>query len=479
MVHAAIMRLMIINIHTVAFIGDGSGPNRSAFEQLTSVAPQTVPAGSNWNDDSTQFTVAMPHPHPGRRAAGGKVCAIPDYVHDMKKSVGNMESSGTTKCKTRLIRRFDEDTKTWQYSEWQQYYAAWAQDRLIKGAGMLAPKVRREHMVRSSHTRLRVKLSAQVHSWSFALCLETWDTEGKATSTVQFMRMMDRFFDVCNSGTDRREWKTKKSRPFGGAGESDLSQPIFSCDDPRLVELTKMAEYMEEWWVSNKARGAEEGLSSATIKTTFFTREFYYDFRLRILTCRSIVGLCTYHLQHCLEGEGIALRWCNQDAVEGLFSDYRAQFTAHMGGSSLPTIIGAVRVRQTDRSALVKQNGNVTQPHDDMEAATLTAEDEASGGLAPEPHTTATRRPAKVPVTNTKRLMTRRQRRPNTKRLMTFASPAARWQRRHGSCPLALSAPSEGGKICSAQSSNNTGGFSTHGHLFLIASAGWPPPPPP
>jgi hypothetical protein len=67
MVHAAIMRLMIINIHTVAFIGDGSGPNRSAFEQLTSVAPQTVLAGSNWNDDSTQFTVAMPHPHPSHR----------------------------------------------------------------------------------------------------------------------------------------------------------------------------------------------------------------------------------------------------------------------------------------------------------------------------------------------------------------------------------------------------------------------------
>jgi hypothetical protein len=261
-------------------------------------------------------------------------------------------------------------------------------------------------MVRSSHARLRVKLSAQVHSWSFAMCVETWDTEGKAMSTVQFMRMMDRFFDVCNSGTDRREWKTKKSRPFGGAGESDLSKPIFSCDDPRLVELTKMAEYMEEWWVSNKARGAEEGLSSAAIKTTFFTREFYYDFRL---TCRSIVGLCTYHLQHCLEGEGIALRWCNQDAVEGLFSDYRAQFTAHMGGSSLPAIIGAVRVRQTDRSALVKRNGNVTQPHDDMEAATLTAEDEASGGLAPEPHATASRRPAKVPVANTKRLMTRRR----------------------------------------------------------------------
>ena len=50
MLHAAIMRLMIINIHTVAFIGDGSGPNRSTFEQLTSVAPQTVLAGSNWND---------------------------------------------------------------------------------------------------------------------------------------------------------------------------------------------------------------------------------------------------------------------------------------------------------------------------------------------------------------------------------------------------------------------------------------------
>ena len=205
----------------------------------------------------------------------------------------------------------------------------------------------------------------------------------------QVMRMMDRFFDICNSGTNRREWKTKKSRPFGGAGESDLSKPIFSCDDPRLVELTKMAEYMEEWWVSNKARGAEEGLSSAAIKTTFFTREFYYDFRL---TCRSIVGLCTYHLQHCLEGEGIALRWCNQDAVEGLFSDYRAQFTAHMGGSNLPAIIGAVRVRQTDRSALVKRKGNMTQPHDDMEAATLTAEDEASEGLAPEPHATASRR---------------------------------------------------------------------------------------
>ena len=158
MVYAAVMRLMTIRLDVVSAIGDGSGPNRSAFEQMVSVGTQTVKAGSNWNNDSTMFCTAMPHPHPGRRKRGAKILIVPDYVHGMKKSVAVIHSSGTTKGKTRLVRKFDPITGKWQHLEWRQCYAAWVQDRMVKGAGMLAPKVTREHMLRSSSARLRVRL---------------------------------------------------------------------------------------------------------------------------------------------------------------------------------------------------------------------------------------------------------------------------------------------------------------------------------
>jgi hypothetical protein len=247
-------------------------------------------------------------------------------------------------------------------------------------------------------------MSAQVNSFSFAKCVEVWDTHNEAVKLVEYMRMVNRFFDVCNSGTDRREWRTCQSKPFGPAGASDLSQPIYTHDDQRLVELTAMAEFMEDWWIDNKARGAAEGLSATKVKATFVTREFYYDFRL---CCRSIVEFCHHHLQFCLPGEGIALRWMNQDAVEGLFSLYRAQINPHMGASGLGGIMGSVQIQHADRSATIERKGNVTQEHCELEAMTLAADDMMGRDEAPEPDIAGPCKPAKRSLVSVDRLMTR------------------------------------------------------------------------
>ena len=119
---------------------------------------------------------------------------------------------------------------------------------------------------------------------------------------------MGRFFDICNSGTDRVEWRKKPSPTFEGAQACDLSQPVTSIDDPRLGELTAMAVYMEGWYAQNQ-EDAHPQWTEATKSAGFFTREFYFDFRL---CCRSLVGFCEYHLPFCHPGEGIAFRWINQ-----------------------------------------------------------------------------------------------------------------------------------------------------------------------
>jgi hypothetical protein len=184
-----------------------------------------------------------------------------------------------------------------------------------------------------------------------------------------------------------------------------LSQPIREHTDQRLVELTQMAEYMEAWWVDNQSR-MHSSQTKAELNASFFTREFYFDFRL---SCRSVVGFCHYHLEQCEPGEGIALRWLNQDPAEGLFAEYRAQLGnfPQMGAAALPGIMGSVRARQVDRSATTIRKGqDTTIPYDEQEVATLAAADALAQGHPPEPEE-HTHQHVKAKITRTNRLMTK------------------------------------------------------------------------
>jgi len=172
-----------------------------------------------------------------------------------------------------------------------------------------------------------------------------------------------------------------------------------------------MAEYMEAWWVDNQSR-MHRSQTKAELNASFFTREFYFDFRL---SCRSVVGFCHYHLEQCEPGEGIALRWLNQDPAEGLFAEYRAQLGnfPQMGAAALPGIMGSVRARQVDRSATTVRKGqNTTMPYDEQEAATLAAADALAQGHPPEPEEPAhqgapARQHAKAKISSSNRLMTK------------------------------------------------------------------------
>jgi len=123
--------------------------------------------------------------------------------------VKNISSSGVSKPgkkggPTRRIWRVDPTTGKQQFLEWRMYREAWLQDRAVKGAGMFAPKVTRDHIVRGSHAQLKVNNSVQVHSSSFAKAVEVWDMpRGEAVELVKVMRMMDRYMDIMNSGTVR------------------------------------------------------------------------------------------------------------------------------------------------------------------------------------------------------------------------------------------------------------------------------------
>lgn len=185
------------------------------MEMMISEMPQCVIKGSNWNNPlSEEFSTAMRHPHPGRRDMAREadrryIFVNADSVHCCKKAVKNISSSGVSKPgkkggPTRRIWRVDPTTGKQQFLEWRMYREAWLQDRAVKGAGMFAPKVTRDHIVRGSHAQLKVNNSVQVHSSSFAKAVEVWDMpRGEAVELVKVMRMMDRYMDIMNSGTVR------------------------------------------------------------------------------------------------------------------------------------------------------------------------------------------------------------------------------------------------------------------------------------
>jgi hypothetical protein len=340
MITDSIWHLRQILVDVRCIVMDGASEHRAWQQSVLTICD---PAAGGRSD----FPVAMPNPcYPYEPEK--KIFVMSDPVHIMKKAASNLFSSGSAKFHTKGFKR------NGQAMTWEQVYTAWLADQQRgKGPMLLARKVTREHMDRTSFTRLKVRFSTQVLSSSMALCLETYG--GGCESHV------DGKNDVMNSGKYRREWRGKRGY---------LSQPITSEDDRRLEFLLDFARDIERWEVE------------AGTKREFMTRETAFDLRL---ACRAFVAFAQHNLDEAVSFEpvnlkpdepglygntemgvvmkvlgGIIPRLFNQDPVEAHFSRLRASGGArdHLNPMDLAAAQASV---QTERLGV---NGNTTARDD-------------------------------------------------------------------------------------------------------------------
>ena len=207
-------------------------------------------------------------------------------------------------------------------------------------------QVTRDHIERSSFTRLKTKFSTQITSGSMQKCLEAYPNR-PSTQLVEFCRQFDRYIDLMNSGTPRRSWTGTKA---------GLRYPIRGTDDARVAELIGIVQWFDDWFDANEALPA----STKTLRQMrFITDELYYDLRLAI---RGFVGFVAHATGQYSSGPDVAIipRLFNQDCVEGHFSLLR-------GSSGARTAITALELPQAQSAALVQnrmggmERGNVTE----------------------------------------------------------------------------------------------------------------------
>ena len=219
-----------------------------------------------------------------------------DPVHDCKKAVTNLHSSGKSEKHTKFLQKGGE------LMLWEMFEYAYNADRENSGGELLAPKVTRDHIARSAFAGLKTQMSTQMMSKSNQRSVSAYHDQ-PVNQLLQMMDCMDSFIDIFNSG--------KYRRGFSGTKEY-LAKPITSLEDERLTELVRIARWFEDWHAENEAAGG----SAAEKQERFISRELFFDLRLCIY---GFVGFVRHSLAKA-GAEGIVPRLYNQDCVEGFFS---------------------------------------------------------------------------------------------------------------------------------------------------------------
>ena len=355
MVDQAIVSLDKIGLCVRVVVCDGASFHRAWQESVLEFTDESGIWGGDANAKS--FKVAMKHPlYPDR--ADRRIFVISDPVHLIKKAVENLHSSGDTPKHTKRLSRGGERLN------WDIFKQAWHADQVQPPGAWLAPKVTRDHIERTSFTRLKTKFSTQLLSRSMQRCVKAYTHAQPVTQMLRYMELFDNYIDIMNSGRWRREWSGNREY---------LTTPITDMKDRRISELISMVQWFDGWFEENEELPAN---TPADKKERFISRELYFDIRLAI---RGFVAFCGHQLK-ARPGSPIIPRLYNQDCVEGYFGMMRASGgeETHMTALSIEHSQAAAWVQTGHGGMLPKSssgtaNSNVTADHNAVDQRQIVA----------------------------------------------------------------------------------------------------------
>ena len=232
-------------------------------------------------------------------------------------------------------------------SMWNQGTISWQDlvrlfEDYCRGAYRLCPKLTPGHVYLTSFSRMKVNLAAQVLSGTVANALE-FTYGDQMAPTVNFIRMMDRWFDMMNS-RNLSEAHQKRNPDIAAFSRED---------DPRLDWLVNVfLPYFDDWTASINARfqhlpaaeRARKQLSQQTLTGLLITTKSIVEC-VRFLLGKGPAFVLTEHF--------------NQDALERHFGHYRQKG----GANENPTVFEVChiinQVRAVSTSGFAPRRGNV------------------------------------------------------------------------------------------------------------------------
>lgn len=223
---------------------------------------------------------------------------LSDPPHLIKTVRNNLEASGG---RTRLL--------------WNQgRYLLWQHVRDLYNADvqrqLRRTKLRHDHIFLTPHSKMNVRLAAQVLSQSVGRVMQEYGQD-ESRETAQLILHMDQFFDCLNS---RHLFEADHTR------NPDLL-PYRNINDPRFDFLqTTFLGYLADW------KASVEGRQDGNITYTKADRQKMFlshqTFKGLVMTVHGFVGAARYLLGHGVKFI-LANKFC-QDPLEEHFGRHRA-----------------------------------------------------------------------------------------------------------------------------------------------------------
>lgn len=144
------------------------------------------------------------------------------------------------------------------------------------------PKLTNEHVYLTSYSKMRVNLATQVLSETLSKVMMAYSTP-ETHETANFLSMMDKFFDCCNSRPDATVHKRK---PF--------LAPYTSVDDSRFDFLKNtFLKYFADWKCSIDER--EGKITNDEQSKMFISSQTYQGNWAVIIVCTLPIQLLNYN----------------------------------------------------------------------------------------------------------------------------------------------------------------------------------------
>ena len=312
-------------LHVLFVTCDGASPNRRFFK-----------LHKEGNED---IVYSAQNPYPG---GAERIMFVSDVPH-LIKTARNCFANSFSHKRTRQLWK---DGKTISWIHIVELYETYIESTTYSEA----PKLTRAHIDLTAFSRMKVNLAAQVLSNTVANALER-NFGDHMSETVKFLRLMDRFFDCCNT---RSLYEAKQTL------KGDLSA-YTEADDARLTFLmTEFIQYIDDWETSVENRpGNFTQTEKNGMQLSYQTKQ-----GLKI-SVQSIVHYVKFFLNK--GAKFVLTENFNQDPLEQMFGHCRRRLGCNSDPTAYEMQHNVNQLRVTGSASLAGVNGNCKRFQKDRE----------------------------------------------------------------------------------------------------------------